>query len=159
MQYWLLSAWLLSMTIDAAVVPLFPSLRSRLQRAIEQNEHDQVLSLLVLGADPNVPHSCKTALQCAVVYKNPLIMRSLLQAGAHITDDILERFLSEGTYGSTEFGMLASLTILLGAGAKQDTVVIKRWYLDLLGVSHGEREALHAKVVRMIEGYGKEKIP
>lgn len=143
---------------DAAVAPLLPSLIRRLHQAIAENHQDQVESLLALSADPNAVYLGATALQRAVIYKNPLIIRSLLQRGADLSDDIIERLLRTGNERYTIDGMLACLRILLVAGATTENIAVARGYLTPVMLAHGDGEAVHAIVIKEIRSHGKQKI-
>lgn len=143
----------------AALPPLFPSLLSRLHEAIERGNVTDIQALIALSADPDAFYQGRTALQAAVVYKNPDVIGCLISYGAALSDDIIDRLLRSGNERYTIDQAIASLKLLLIAGAhKGDVLAIPLGYLTPVMLAHADSDAIHEKVVLMIQRYGKMKI-
>lgn len=158
--YW----WLLFVGMDlvltvAALPPLFPSLLPRLHEAIANGNVTDIQALIALSADPNANYQGRTALQTAVVYKNPDVIGYLIGYGVALSDDIIDRLLRSGNERYTIDQAIASLKLLLIAGAhKGDVWTIPRGYLTPVMLAHADTDAIHEKVTKLINGYGKQKI-
>lgn len=147
----------LSPVIYAASPPLFPSLLQRLHEAIDQANIESIHALFALSADPNAKYLGQTSLEAAVVYKNPVVIQCLIRAGATLSDDIIERLLRSGNERYTIDQLIASLRLLLSAGALKSDV-IPRGYLTPVMLAHSDSHAIHEKVSKLINDYGKEKL-
>lgn len=149
----------ISSMICASLPPLFPSLLPRLHEAIARSNIADIHSLIALTADPNESYLERTALQTAVVYKNPEVIGLLLCYGANLSDDIIERLLRSGNEHYSIEQVIACLKMLLATGAhKGDVFAIPRGYLTPVMSAHSDTDAIHEKVTKLIQYYGKQKI-
>lgn len=144
--------------VNAALPPLFPSLLQRLHEAIAEGNVESIQSLIALSADPNINYLGRTALQNAMVYKNPEVIRCLIARGALLTDDIIERLLRSGNESYTIEQVIGSLNILLDSGALKGNVVNVQGYLTPVMIAHGDSDAMHRRIIALIQNYGKEKL-
>lgn len=145
--------------ICAALPPLFPSLLPRLHDAIATGNVTDIQGLIALSADPDAFYQGRTALQTAVVYKNPDVIGYLISYGVALSDDIIERLLRSGNERYTIDQAITSLKLLLISGAhKGDLFVIPRGYLTPVMLAHGDSDAIHDRVTKMIQHHGKQKI-
>jgi hypothetical protein len=145
--------------VCAALPPLFPSLLPRLHEAIANGNVTDIQALIALSADPNASYQGRTALQTAVVYKNPDVIGCLISYGVALSDDIIVRLLRSGNERYTIDQAIASLKLLLIVGAhKGDVLAIPRGYLTPVMLAHADSDAIHETVVKMIQRYGKMKI-
>jgi hypothetical protein len=159
MYWWLLFVGMDLVVMEAALPPLFPSLLSRLHEAIATGNVIDIQALIVLSADPNASYQGRTALQAAAVYKNPDVIGCLISYGVALSDDIIDRLLRSGNERYTIDQAIESLKLLLIAGAhKGDVLTIPRGYLTPVMLAHADSDAIHEKVVKMIQRYGKIKI-
>lgn len=143
----------------AALPPLFPSLLPRLHEAIERGNVADIQALIALSADPEALYQGRTALQTAVVYKNPDVIGYLISYGVTISDDSIDRLLRSGNERYTIGQAITSLKLLLIAGAhKGDLFAIPRGYLTPVMLAHSDSDAIHDRVTKMIQNYGKQKI-
>jgi Ankyrin repeats (many copies) len=145
--------------LHSALPPLFPSLVSRLHEAIERGDVEQMRSLIALSADPNELHQNRTALQAAVVYKNPEVIGYLLGCNVPLPDDIIVQLLRSGNQRYPIEHVFKSLKYLLMAGAhKGDVFAIPRGYLTPVVLAHGDSDGIHDRITKLIQYYGKQKI-
>jgi hypothetical protein len=149
----------LSNLICASLPPLFPSLLPRLHEAIARANIADIHSLIALTANPNELHLGRTALQAAVIYKNPEVIGLLLGYGVTLPDNIIEQLLRSCNDHYNIEQLIVSLKMLLAAGAhKGDLFAIPRGYLTPVMLAHADSDAIHAKVTKLIQYYGKQKI-
>ena len=145
--------------ICTALPPLFPSLQYRLHEAIARGSVTDVKALIALSADPNQLYLNRTALQAALVYKNPEVIGYLLGCVVDLPNDAIVQLLRSGNEQYPIEYVYASLRILLSAGAhKGDIYAIPRGYLTPVMLAHDDSDAIHDRVTKLIQNYGKQKI-
>lgn len=143
----------------SAQPPPVPFLTWRLHKAIEDNDIERMQSLLVLNVDVNELYLGRTALETAVCCKKPDIIGCLIDHRAHVSADIVFRFLKSGHMNYTIEEAFDSLQLLLNAGAIVASLEqIPRGYLAPVMLAHGDSDAIHTKVVEMLSAAGKHKI-
>lgn len=156
---WLLFVGMVLVPIDAAVLPLLPSLLKRLHEAIDQGNIESIQSLIALSANPNAQYLNRTSLEAAVVYKNPVVIQCLINNGALLSDNIIELLLRSGNERYSIAQVIASLYILLDAGAlKCDLSAIPQGYLTPVMLAHHNSDAIHKRIITLIQNYGKQKL-
>lgn len=155
-EYLMSIGWWVLLSVATAAAN--PELSEFLHDAIAKGNIVKIEELIARGAYPNGLYLGRTALQAAVVYKNPSVIGCLL---THIDlgkDDIIVRLLRSGNERYTISDVISSLKILLAADAHVPNMdEIPRGYLIPAMLDGKDPEAIHEQVIKMLHHYGKQK--
>lgn len=108
---------------EEARPPAMEVLEYALGRAIENMDHQAILSLLDIGVDPDAGHECSTPLQTALKNRDIESVKILIHAGADLNSpDILAAAVHQGTTGMIRFMLEVGVNTETSVGALQDAV-------------------------------------